>query len=161
MTWNWLSRPRTLMIALGLSLTLNLCGLGGMGYSHFAGPPLPPLPGHKFDHLPQQLNLTQDQMPAFEEFRRALHQAQEELAKQDRPVQQETWTEMERDTPDTAKIEALVDEMAMHRHAFQVDATAATLRFSAALTPEQRKQLSRVALDRRDPAGGPIRGMGN
>jgi|SRR5579862_1046781 len=155
-----MSRPRFLLAALILSLALNVCIVGGALYAHWSGHRPPPMPGHHLDVLAERLKLAPEQMPAFEEFRRTLRHGQEELAERDGPTLHEAWDELAHDNPDPVKVQGALDQMAMHRHAFQVDATAATIRFMAALTPEQRQIVERSALDHHGPADPLMRNVG-
>jgi Spy/CpxP family protein refolding chaperone len=155
------ARPRFLVAALVVSLALNLCVLGGAVYSRWVGHPLPPpMPGRRLETVLEQLSLRPDQKAAFEEFRRSLRHEQETLAEADRPALGDAWEALTHDNPDQAKIQAALDQMALHRHAFQVNTTAATVRFMAVLTPEQREAVAHSVLDHRGPSDTLMRGGG-
>jgi uncharacterized membrane protein len=157
-----MNQPRPLLIGLVLSLALNVFMVGGALYIHLvAPPPPPPLPGHRLDVLAERLKLRPEQMAAFEEFHRALRRDQEELAAKDRPLLHDVWEEIAHDNPDAGKIQALVDQMAMHRHAFQIDTTAAVVRFAGMLSPEQRIRLSKAVMDHHEGGPGGLRNLGN
>jgi uncharacterized membrane protein len=161
-TENPIARPSLQVVALVLSVALNICVLGGFAYSRWFAPGHPPgAPAHSLEILAARLALKPEQMPAFEEFRKALVHDQQELYGRNHPVLQEAWEELGRDNADPKKVQAALDQMAMHRHAFQADAGAEIIRFMAVLTPEQRAMMEAAVLDRHDPAGTLIRNVGN
>lgn len=157
--------PSLLGVALALSLALNLCAGAGYLYSQWRGAQQPgAAPEHRpaLDLLSDRLNLRPDQQQSLDEFRRAVRKAQGALLQQNRPLMEQAWGELDRPTIDGEQVEQLLDEMALHRHAFQVDSTAALIHFLRDLTPEQRQAFAKIVLDHKDPAGGPIRNsMGN
>ena len=119
-------------------------------------------PEHHLDLLSERLNLAPTQQGQLEEFGRAVRRAQSSLGQQNRPLMEQAWGELAKPVPDSLQVEQLLDLMALHRHAFQVDAAAALMRFLGDLTPEQRQTFAKIVLDHKDPAGGPIRNnMGN
>ncbi len=151
-------RPSLTVIALALSLALNLCFIGGVAYSHWVAAERPAAtPERRLEVLAERLELKPEQMPHYEDFRRALRRSQGALGVQDAPLMRQAWDELRKSPPDPQVVQQLLDEMAMHRHAFQVDAAAALIHFMAVLTPEQRDILAKTVLDRKDPVGAPIR----
>ena len=152
--------PRFLIAALILSLALNVCIVGGAVYAHWSRHRLPPMPGHRLDLLAEHLKLRPEQMPEFEEFRRTLRHEQEQLAERDRPVMREAWDELTKDNPDPLKVEAALDQMALHRHAFQIDTAAAAIRFMGSLTHDQRETAEHFVLDHHGPADPLLRNVG-
>ena len=96
-------------------------------------------------------------MQPYEEFERALRHEQATLAFEQKPLMEEAWAELEKPQPNALKVQGLLDQMQMHRHSFQIDAAALIIRFMSVLTEEQRERFARIVLDRRDPAGAPIR----
>jgi Spy/CpxP family protein refolding chaperone len=156
------SRPRLVLTILLLSLALNVCVIGGVFYARATshGWP-PPLPGRRLDQLAERLKLTPEQMPAFDEYHRTLRREQQVLAEQDRPALREAWDELRRDHPDSDKVKAALDLMAAHRRKFQEETAAATIRFMAVLTPEQRTLVEHSVTERHGPADSLMRNVGN
>ena len=156
MSWEGSLRPRLLTTVLVLSLALNLFILGGIAYSRFF-PPGPRLGGHRMETLRQRLALKPDQTAALSDFARTLHRGQDLLAAENRPLLRQAWDEIAGDSPDTDKVKSLLDQMEAHRHAYQAQSLATLLHFTGALSPEQRKALGEMVLDRRDAIGATLR----
>jgi uncharacterized membrane protein len=144
-------------VVLALSLALNVCVVGGFAYSrwfvnHFAA-----APEHKLDILGERLHLTHDQRQPFEAFKQTLRDGQTALWEENEPLLEQAWGELTKDPVDPAQLQALMDQMSLHRHAFQVGAAASLVQFIKALTLEQRETLRRIVLDHHDPIGQPLR----
>lgn len=144
-------------VALVLSLALNICAVGGFMYSRVYEMPHGSGMEYRLDMLSKRLHLTAAQMPAFEEFRRSLRHEQDGLGQYNDPLLAQAWTELIKPEPDLTTVQGFIDQMSMHRHAFQIDVSASLVHLLAALTPEQRVQLAKIVTDRKDPGGGPIR----
>jgi Spy/CpxP family protein refolding chaperone len=144
-------------IALILSLALNVCAVGGFLYSSWNEMPHGTGMEYRLDMLSKRLHLTAAQMPVFEEFRQSLRHNQEALGQYNDPLLAQAWTELIKPEPDLTTVQGFIDQMSMHRHAFQIDVSASLVHLLAALTPEQRVQLAKIVTDRKDPGGGPIR----
>jgi hypothetical protein len=144
-------------MALILSLALNICAVGGFLYSSWNETPHGSGMEYRLDMLSKRLHLTAAQMPAFEEFRQSLRHNQEALGQYNDPLLAQAWTELIKPEPDLTTVQGFIDQMSMHRHAFQIDVSASLVHLLAALTPDQRVQLAKIVTDRKDPGGGPIR----
>ncbi len=141
-----------------LSLALNLCTAAGFAYSRWGIAPEPgATPEKRLEMLAERLKLKPEQMQSFVEFKRGLRFEQADLAQQNLPVMKDAWDELRKPNPDPQRVQLTLDQMAMHRHAFEVDASALLIRFMSNLTQNQREILADAVLDRKDPAGAIIR----
>ncbi len=158
--------PRLTEIVLVLSLALNLFVAGGFAYSQYAaGHPVQAGaggPDRRLDNLALKLGLDPERSAPFREWRRGLHMAQGALFQQNQPLVAQAWEELSAPAPDAARIQQMLDQMALHRRAFQADATAATIKFLSTLDEPQKKAFMSMAVDRSNPFGAPIRNsLGN
>jgi Spy/CpxP family protein refolding chaperone len=143
--------PWLLWAALALSLTLNICFVGGLVWTKMTVPPVL-TPQERLQHLTEQLNLTPEQRIAFEQFVRSVRMHGGLLRENNEPILQRVWAEYAKPTPDQALIDKLVQQANDNRHAFQREAAAALAAFMAELNPDQRATFSKLAQARQDQA---------
>lgn len=142
-------RSRLIWVALALSLTLNICFIGGLVWSKVVMERIN-TPAHRFQQFGQALHLDQDQLTAFHQFGRTVRERTRLLHRSNRPLLQRIWRELAKPTPDQALVARMVDEAAGNRQSYQKDAAAALAAFMAKLTPDQRAQLADIAEHRHD-----------
>jgi hypothetical protein len=158
--------PRLTEVVLVLSLALNLFVAGGFAYSQYtAGHPVQVAPGgadRRLDNFALKLGLDPEKSKPFREWRRSLHLAQSALFQENQPLVAQAWDELSAPAPDAGRIQQVLDQMALHRRAFQADATAATIKFLNTLDEPQKKTFMSMVVDRSNPFAAPVRNsLGN
>lgn len=138
------SRGRLLWLALALSLTLNVCFVGGLVWSlmtteHFVAP------AQRMQQITRELKLSPDQHDAFQQFVIEARRRTRQLRESNHPLVERVWQELGKPQPDQDAIAKLVDEATENRHAYQKDMTVALSRFLSDLTPEQRARFIDLA----------------
>ena len=135
-------RGRLVWLALALSLTLNVCFLGGLAWMRLHAPPPPLLRMQAFG---QSLNLTDDQRQAYEQFLRTIRLRGRFVRETNQTLIDNIWNEEAKPTPDDATIAKLGDQINGNREALQREVSTALDGFLKTLTPEQRAQLASKA----------------
>lgn len=143
-------RSRGLIIALALSLTLNVFVAGGLIWArtHFH-PPLPPI--KRFIVISHKLDLNDAQHAAFRHMITVMRQHGRAQFQQNHPLFDQVWDQLAKPQPDQKAIDGLIDQVDTNHRAFQKDMTATLEEFLATLTPEQRAQFANLAKYRRPP----------
>ncbi len=150
--------PNPLVIALLLSLTLNVFAVGGYAYSKWQTSVHPAIPSdHRLALLAVRLGLNAEQQGKLDAFLHSLHSLQGALDQQNHPLMEQAWAELTKPEIDLPQVQQLLEEMSLHRHAFETSATVALVQFIESLTPDQKAAFAKTVLDRKDPAGSPIR----
>ena len=143
-------RGRAGLVVLALSLTLNVFFVAGLIWTRTMDHPPPPLPvAERFEKIAKDINLTGDQLAAFEQFEHAFRERQHQLREQNRPIAEAIWSELAKPQPDQDKISGLIEQAGENRRAAQKDNTASLIAFLAALSPEQRTRFAGLAQQRR------------
>jgi uncharacterized membrane protein len=137
-------------VALLLSLTLNICFVGGLIWSRFALERFQS-PQERFQELGRDLNLTEPQKADFQKFVQTLRQRTRLLQDSTNPLLERIWSELEKPTDDQALVDRLLAEATDNRESYQKDTAVALTTFMASLTPEQRSRLAAFAAPHRDP----------
>jgi Spy/CpxP family protein refolding chaperone len=138
------SRGRLLWLALALSLTLNVCFLGGLLWSRMTTEQML-TPAQRVQQVMQELNLSDDQRDAFRQFVIEARRRTRQLRESNEPLVGRVWEELGKGQPDQAVIDKLVDQATENRHAYQKDMTTVLGRFLANLSPEQRAKFIELA----------------
>lgn len=143
-------RSRGLIVALALSLTLNLFIAGGLiwAHEHFRRP-LPPI--QRFIVIGRKLDLNDAQHAAFQHMIVVMRQRGRAQFQQNHPIFDQVWDQLAKPQPDEKAIDGLIDRVDENHRAFQKDMTAALEEFLATLTSEQRAQFADLAKYRRPP----------
>ena len=140
-------RPRQrrlgLWIAFALSLTLNVCMVGGLVWAMLAAEPVT-APAERFVAIGRSLQLDPQQRSALAAFESTALEATHNLRQSNSPVMQQIWNEMAESKPDEAKISQLIDEAIQNRRTYQGKMTSALLTFLATLSPEQRTEFAQL-----------------
>jgi Spy/CpxP family protein refolding chaperone len=164
-----LNAPRFGTVVLILSLALNVCIAGGYFYSQIAAGGRPsavsaqqPQGGleRKLEALVVQLGINPETSTPFKEMRRSIRTAQQAMAGGNRPLGTQYWEELATPQPDQQQLAELIGQMGDNRKTFQVELTAALVRFMATLTPDQRATLVKIVEDKGNPLGAPARRNG-
>ena len=141
------SRGRWVIVALVLSLALNLCFVAGAAWTRLH----PPNGAERFREMASELHLNADQEAAFHQFARTMRQRTERMRQEVAPLFGDAWAEIAKPQADQPNVMRLLDQASTKRLDFQRDATNATLKFLATLSPEQREKFVTLARERRAP----------
>lgn len=150
---------------LALSLLLNCFVLAGFVYRSWIAPPevavSPPPPASRpspLEILSQDLKLDDTQRqavrPLFERYASSRRERVREMQK----IREQMQAEMQKPAIDTAKVDALVDQMTPLRASQQKENLQAIAELAPRLRPEQREKLNRIVMERYGsgrPPGGP------
>lgn len=136
--WRW----RLVWVALALSLTLNVCFLGGLAWMRFHAPPPPFI---RMQHFGDSLNLNDTQHQAYDQFLRVIRLRGRFVRESNQPLIDDLWSEIAKPTPDASTIARLADQINGNRDAFQREVTTALDAFIKTLNPDQRAQLAAKA----------------
>jgi uncharacterized membrane protein len=145
------SRGRLLWVALVLSLTLNVFFIGGLVWSRVIAD-RPPTPAQRFQQIARDLNLTDDQRDAFQQFVLDMRHHTRQLRQNNHPLIDHVWQELGKPQPDQALVGKLIDQATQNRHTYQLEMATALGRFLATLSPEQRAQF--IELTQHQPGHG-------
>lgn len=144
-------RPRKrwiLRLILALSLTLNLCFVGGLLYTKFATEEWMS-PQQRVAALADDLKLTGDQRQSFREMIQVLRLKGQSLRATNAELQAQAVTEFTKAEPDNDTLTRLFGQIADNRRQFQLQVATALAAFFAKLTPEQRREFVDLAHHRR------------
>lgn len=150
--------PRLVEIALALSLVLNVFVVGGFVYSQLAGPSGAPV-GHdrRLDLMANRLGVDTEKSKPFREFKAGLRQVFNNLNQTNKPLFDQLWQEALKPEPDLAHLDQLVDEIIKNRQAVSHESLHMLVKFSAALSPDQRALLLTLIENRKEMIAGPLR----
>lgn len=141
-------RSRGLIVALALSLTLNVFVVGGAIWSrvHFhgyferhAGPI------ERFEHIGHEMNLNGAQLTALHQMIMTIRESRRAMFQANRPIFDGIWNQLAKTKPDDQAIAGLIARADTNHVAFQKNATTAVESFLAALDPAQRAQFTELA----------------
>ncbi|MDE2166486.1 MAG: periplasmic heavy metal sensor [Alphaproteobacteria bacterium] len=141
-------RSRGLIVALALSLTLNVFFLGGAVWSHMrfhpfferqAGPIL------RFEHIGREMNLNGAQQIALHQMVTTMRERRRAMFQANRPIFDSIWDQLAKPQPNDQTIAGLIVRADTNHVAFQKDATAAVESFLTTLSPQQRAQFAELA----------------
>ncbi len=141
-------RKKLVWVALALSLTLNICFLGGLGWSVWQRHAEAPMV--RFLAIARDLKLDPAQRASMQQFTRTIRERGRVLRQSNEPLLQQIWLEMAKPQPDQALVARLSEQVTDNRRAFQKDASTALATFLATLNPEQRAEFAAVAMRRND-----------
>jgi uncharacterized membrane protein len=147
-------RSRGLIVALALSLTLNVFVVGGLLWAHMHfRRPLPPI--QRFVVISREINLNDAQHVAFQHMIVTMRQRGRAQFQENHPLFDQIWDQLAKPQPDQKAIDDLINRVDENHRAFQKDMTANLEAFLATLTPEQRAQFAALAKYRRPPPPPP------
>lgn len=142
-------RGRLVWLALALSLTLNVCFIGGLVWTRIRFHELP-TPMERIQRLADALNLDPDQRAAFGQFLRVIRLRGRNARGTNEALLDQSWSEIAKAEPDDATLARLGQQIHANRDAFEQEASQAMLAFIKTLSPEQRGQLAVIAKSRSD-----------
>jgi len=144
-------RPRkrwVLGLLLALSVTLNLCFIGGFVYTKFAtGEWMSPQ--QRVAALAGDLKLTPDQRLSFREMIQVLRLKGQSLRAANAELAAQVMTELAKPQPDQDTVTRLFGQIVDNRRQFQLQVGTALAAFFTKLTPEQRTHFIELAHHRR------------
>jgi len=141
-------RQRLVVVALALSLALNVCFVGGAVWARLNLPLDRMDKAHWMQAVASRLDLDPQQQTAFEEYSRTVHARSKQMHEEIDPLFAEAWTEIGKPQPNEAQLGQDFDDALVKRRAFQHDVTAQTLTFLKVLSPEQRARFVEMARER-------------
>lgn len=148
------SRGRLLWLALIVSLAINAFIVGLVVWWVTAERMTP---ARRFQQIVHELNLSDDQRDAFQQFIIAARRGTRQLHDSNQPLLQKVWQELDKPQPDQQLIAKLVDEATENRRAYQKSMTAALTQFLGDLSPDQRAQFIGLTGRHHDPAAWRLR----
>ncbi len=151
------SRGWLLWLALAISLVLNAFLVGTLVWWVSANRLL--TPAERFQQIGRELNLSDDQRDAFQQFLIEMRRNGRQLHEKNEPLVQKIWGEMAKAQPDLALVDQLVDQATENRRAFQKSMSVAVSRFLADLSPEQRNQFVELTKRHQDQMAARLRHM--
>jgi uncharacterized membrane protein len=131
-------------VILALSLTLNLCFIGGLVYTKFATEAWMS-PQQRVEALAGELSLTAEQRQGFEQMIQVLRLKGQSLRAANGELVAQVWEELEKPQPDQDNLSHLLGQIADNRRQFQIQVGMALATFFAKLTPEQRSHFIDLA----------------
>lgn len=149
------SRGRLLWLALAVSLALNAFLVGTLVW--WVGAHRWQTPAERFQQIGRELNLTDDQRDAFQQFLIELRRNGRQLRERNEPLMGKIWDEIGKAPPDAASIDQLVDQATENRRIFQKSMAGALSRFLASLSPEQRAHFVELAKRHQDQTAARLR----
>lgn len=148
-------RGRLLWVALVLSLVLNAFFVGTAVW--WATSPRWMTPAQRFQQVVRELNLSDDQRDAFQQFAITARRNTRQLQQNNQPLLRKVWDELGKPKPDQDLIAKLVDQATENRRTYQKTMTAALTQFLADLKPEQRAQFIGLTERHHDPIAWRLR----
>jgi uncharacterized membrane protein len=149
------SRSRLLWLALVVSLTINAFFVGTAVWWATSLHRL--TPAQRFQEIVRELNLSDDQRDAFQEFIVAARRGMRQLHDSNGPLLQKVWQELAKPQADQGLIGKLVDQATENRRAYQKTMTAALSQFLGDLSPDQRAQFIALTERHHDPVAWRLR----
>lgn len=148
------SRGRLLWLALIVSLAINAF-IVGLAVWWVTAERMNP--AQRFQQIVHELNLSDDQRDAFQQFIIAARRGTRQLHDNNQPLLEKVWQELSKPQPDQQLIAKLVDEATQNRRAYQKTMTAALTQFLGDLSPDQRTQFIGLTERHHDPAAWRLR----
>ncbi len=148
------SRGRLLWLALIVSLAVNAF-IAGLAVWWVTSERM--TPARRFQQIVHELNLSDDQRDAFQQFIIATRRGTRQLQDSNEPLLQKVWQELAKPQPDQQLIAKLVDEATENRRAYQKTMTAALSQFLGNLSQDQRQQFIGLTERHHDPAAWRLR----
>jgi len=139
---------RLILLALMLSLVVNICVVAGVVWSRLHAAAGEVNPSDRFMAMASQLKLTPEQRVAFERYFRTMRARTQLMHEEVEPLIADAWAEIGKPQADEAQVMRLFDQAAEKRRSFQREVTTQTVAFLATLTPEQRAKFVELARDR-------------
>jgi uncharacterized membrane protein len=147
------SKGRLVMVALALSVALNVFFVGGLVYGKF----MRPGPGAPLVALGRELDLTPVQRGAFRDFIQVARSKGEALRETNRKLGEQVWDEISKPEPDKQKLATLIGQVADNRREYQAAVTGALIPFLANLDQERRRHFVEIARRRQDAVANRMR----
>jgi uncharacterized membrane protein len=131
------SRTRLVWTALVLSLVLNVCFVGGLVWSRMQAE-RPTTAAERFQQVGKEMNFAGSERESFQQFFQTVRRETLQMRENNRPIMQHIWSELDKEHPDQAAVNQLIDQATENRRVYQKDMAAALTGFLATLTPSQR-----------------------
>ncbi|MBL8674033.1 MAG: periplasmic heavy metal sensor [Rhodospirillales bacterium] len=149
-------------ILLGLSVVLNVFFIGGFVQArYFGGPPqvFAREPGERRGpqqvDVPERLNLNATEARGFRDAMRQLRERNVGKARELLQLRERLLTEMRKEKPDFAAVDAMLDRAAVLRSDLQKDGLRTSDKVAASFRPEQRDRFMQFVIARTLNPGGP------
>lgn len=144
-----------LWVALILSLAINAFFIGAAVWWATAARMM--TPAERFQTIVRELDLSDDQRDAFQQFVITARRNTRQLRESNLPLLHKVWDELGKPQPDQASIAKLVDQATENRRAYQKTMTAALSQFLGNLSPDQRARFVGLTERRHDPIAWRLR----
>ncbi|MEJ0070107.1 MAG: periplasmic heavy metal sensor [Pseudomonadota bacterium] len=138
-------------ILFALSLTLNVFFLGGYYYKRVVDQQLAGNEQERGRYIAEQLRFTPEQRKRFQDMRQSARERGRETFRENRPLIDNLWREIEKPQPDPSALDGYIDHLTANRAAFQREQMRDLLGFAKTLDESQRVEfleLVRTRLER-------------
>ena len=142
------SRRWIFRLALALSLTLNLCFIGGLLYTKFATEAWM-TPQELVQSLASDLKLSQEQRQSFREMIQVLRLKGQSLRAANAELVAQVSTELAKPQPDQEALTRIFGQLAENRRQYQIQVGVVLATFFGKLSPEQRTHFIELAHQQR------------
>ncbi len=150
------SRARLVWAALVLSLVLNVCFVGGLVWTRLQAQ-RPITPAERFQQVAKEMNFAGSEHEGFQQFFQKVRRETQQMRENNRPIMQRIWSELDKEHPDQAVINQLIDQATENRRVYQKDMATALGGFLDTLTPAQRSRFLELAKRQQDQNAAHIR----
>jgi uncharacterized membrane protein len=150
------SRAWLVWLALALSLVLNVCFVGGLVWSRIHAE-RPATPAERFQQVAGEMNFSAAERERFQQFFLTVRRETQQLRESNHPLMQRIWSELDKEHPDAAAINQMIDQATENRHTYQKQMATELATFLATLTPAQRSRFIELARRQQDPNAAHIR----
>jgi len=137
-------RSRGLMVALAISVTLNIFIVGGIAWSIMRAEPVEGPVAHLLTAA-RSLDLRPDQRAGLREFAQTARQLNRKLRESNGPIMRQMWNELSQPQPDQAKITQLSEQALQNRVEYQRKMEEGIMTFLSTLAPDQRSRFVEIA----------------
>lgn len=142
-------------LALIISLVINAFLVGTLVWWVNATRPEPAM--ERFREIGRELNFTDDQRDALQQFLIEIRRNGRQLRERNEPLLEKIWQEQAKPQPNAATINEIIDQSNENRKIFQKNMAAALTRFLASLSPDQRAQFIDLTKRRQDQVAKRLR----
>jgi uncharacterized membrane protein len=150
------SRARLVWAALVLSLVLNVFFVGGLVWSRIHAE-RPATLVERFQQVGNEMSFSGGEREHFQQFFQTVRRETQQMRENNRPIMQRIWGELDKEHPDQAAINQLIDQATENRRAYQKDMAAALANFLDTLAPAQRSRFIELTKRQQDQNAAHIR----
>jgi Spy/CpxP family protein refolding chaperone len=100
----------------------------------------PTTPAERFQEVAREMDFAGSERESFQQFFQKVRRETLQMREGNRPIMQRIWRELDKEHPDQATINQLIDQATENRRAYQKDMATALAGFLSTLTPAQRSR---------------------